>query len=696
MTSADFSLATWSHALAAASYACLALYVLWRSPALGSSRKAWRVMVLALGCTAAWGALATGTSQGPGWLVLATLFDLGRYGAWFAFIVLLFAARSEAGAAAGAPTWMRVAAWALPLCTLILLLTPLPAARHWFFLSFMLMAVLGLLLLEQLLRNLPDDAIWSVKPIALGLGATFAFDLYLFSEGAMFRAIDTDVWSIRGLVHAAMVPLFWLASARHRDWIGKLQVSRTVVFHSASMLLIGLYLLFISSVGYLVRSLGSDWGRALQLALMATSLVLLVALGMSRSLRARLRVTLGKHLFRYRFDYREEWLKFTKTLSAQQDPQALGLNVVRAMADMVESPSGALWWRDAGEPRLLQVARWNTPEQPLHEPLDGALASYLIRTGWVIDVAEARSRPQRYEGLQLPAWLSTDPQAGLLVPLWVADELTGFVLLGRSRTPLDLNWEVTDLLKTAGRQAASYLAQMHATEALLEARKFEAFSRMSAFVVHDLKNIVTQLSLMMKNAKRLGHNPEFQADMLLTVENSLERMRQMILQLREGAAPGDGPVGVELVPLLEALAQQAVGRGRRVDLELVDKVAARGNPQRLERVLGHLVSNALEATDESQRVWLRLDRYGSHARVLVGDNGRGMSEAFVRQQLFKPFSTTKSAGMGIGAYESHQYVQELGGKLLVDSQEGEGTRITVLLPLMESGADSDLHRLEQA
>lgn len=696
MTSADFTLSAWSHAVAAASYACLALYVLWRSPARSGSRKAWRAMVLALACTAAWGALATATSQGPGWLVLATLFDLGRYGAWFAFIVLLFGARSEAGGAAVAPTWMRLAAWLLPLCTVVLLLTPLPAARHGFFLSFLLMAVLGLLLLEQLLRNLPDDAIWSVKPIALGLGATFAFDLYLFSEGAMFRAIDADVWSIRGLVHAAMVPLFWLASARHRDWIGKLQVSRTVVFHSASLLLIGLYLLFISSMGYLVRSLGSDWGRALQLALIATSLVLLVALGMSRSLRARLRVTLGKHLFRYRFDYREEWLKFTKTLSAQQDPQALGLNVVRAMADMVESPSGALWWRDTGEPRLRQVARWNTPEQTLHEPLDGDFARYLIGTGWVVDVAEARSRPQRYEGLHLPDWLAADPQAGLLVPLWVAEELTGFVVLGRSRTPLDLNWEVTDLLKTAGRQAASYLAQMHATEALLEARKFEAFSRMSAFVVHDLKNIVTQLSLMMKNAKRLSHNPEFQADMLLTVENSLERMRQMILQLREGAAPGDGPVGVELVPLLEALAQQALGRGRCVELELIDKVAARGNPQRLERVLGHLVSNALEATDESQRVWLRLDRYGSHARVLVGDNGRGMSEAFVRQQLFKPFSTTKSAGMGIGAYESHQYVQELGGKLLVDTREGEGTRITVLLPLMESGTDSDLHRLEQA
>lgn len=694
MTPADFSLSAWSHGLAAAGYGGLACYVLWRSAARGGARKALVALVIALVCTALWGSLMVATVNGPAWLVLATVFDIGRYGAWFAFIVQLFVAQNAQGATAGAPAWMRRAAWLLPSCTLVLLFVPLPEMRQVFFLGFMSMAVLGLLLLEQLLRNLPDDAIWSVKPIALALGATFAFDLYLYSEGVMFRALDIDLWNIRGLVHVAMVPLFWLASARHRNWIAKVQVSRTVVFHSASLLLVGLYLMFISGVGYLVRTSGSDWGRALQLALVATGLVVLVALAMSRSLRARLRVTLGKHLFRYRFDYRQEWLKFTQTLSAQQQPQALGLNVVRAMADMVESPSGALWWRDASEPRLRQVAHWNQPEQSESEPLDSPLAAFLRRTGWVIDIAEARMRPERYEGLQLPDWLVGNAQAGLLVPLWVSEELMGFVVLGRSRTPLELNWEVTDLLKTAGRQAASYLAQMHATEALLEARKFEAFSRMSAFVVHDLKNIVTQLSLMMKNAKRLGHNPEFQADMLLTVENSLERMRQLMLQLREGATPGDGPVGVDLTPLMETLVDQAAGRGRRVELELLDRVAARGHPQRLERVLGHLVNNALDATDEAQRVWLRLDRYGSHARVLVGDNGRGMSEAFVRDQLFKPFQTTKSAGMGIGAYESFQYVQELGGKVLVDSAEGEGTRITVLLPLMESSTDSDLHRLE--
>jgi signal transduction histidine kinase len=134
----------------------------------------------------------------------------------------------------------------------------------------------------------------------------------------------------------------------------------------------------------------------------------------------------------------------------------------------------------------------------------------------------------------------------------VGNDMIGFVVLASARANIDVNWEVNDLLKTAGRQAASFLSQMQATEALLEVRKFDAFNRMSAFVVHDLKNIVTQLSLMLKNAKRLHANPEFQQDMLMTVENSLDRMRQLMLQLREGATPPGTVVGVDLQPSCNA------------------------------------------------------------------------------------------------------------------------------------------------
>ncbi|MFM8900109.1 MAG: XrtA/PEP-CTERM system histidine kinase PrsK, partial [Burkholderiales bacterium] len=267
---------------------------------------------------------------------------------------------------------------------------------------------------------------------------------------------------------------------------------------------------------------------------------------------------------------------------------------------------------------------------------------------------------------------------------------TGFVVLCKARTQVEVNWEVRDLLKTASRQAASFLAQMHATEALLEVRKFDAFNRMSAFVVHDLKNIVTQLSLMMKNAKRLADNPEFQQDMLMTVESSLEKMRQLMLQLREGAKPPGGATGVNLVDIVNRLAQVAQSRGRHLELQVQDAVVARGHDERVERVLGHVVQNAFDATPPSGRVWLTLGRSVGSAQVVVGDTGAGMSEEFMANQLFKPFNTTKQTGMGIGAYESFQYIQELGGRIEVKSEVSRGTVVTILLPLFETQQSSDL------
>ena len=395
-------------------------------------------------------------------------------------------------------------------------------------------------------------------------------------------------------------------------------------------------------------------------------------------------------------DYREEWLRFTQTLSVTSNPQEVGLRVIRGLADMLESPAGTLWMRHPDTAVLRNTAMWNQPRNAEELALNSPLIAFMQRTSWVVNLEEYRRKPEMYGDLELPPWLQADAQAWLLVPLFQGQELLGCVQLCSPRTRMDVNWEVTDLLKTAGRQAASYLAQMQATEALLEARKFEAFSRMSAFVVHDLKNIVTQLSLMMKNAKRLGHNPEFQADMLMTVENALDRMRQLMLQLREGAAPAGAAVGVDLSRIARTLEESVRRRGRVLEVDVPHPVATRGHDERMERVIGHLVNNALDATASGQRVWLRIDRHGSHARVEVGDNGQGMSETFIRDRLFKPFQTTKNTGMGIGAYESFQYVQELGGKIDVRSHEGQGTVVILLLPLIDAFSRSDLQTQEEA
>ncbi|WP_353849956.1 XrtA/PEP-CTERM system histidine kinase PrsK [Accumulibacter sp.] len=494
-----------------------------------------------------------------------------------------------------------------------------------------------------------------------------------------------DAFSIRGFAHALGLPLVALSAIRSHDWKRRLVMSQRAALQSATLVIVGAYLLFMASAGYYVRFFGGEWGRALQLALLFAALLVLAGLALSGSMRARLRVQVGKHFFSYRYDYREEWLRFTQTLSSQGGFTGMGRHVVRGLADMVESPSGALWLKDPSGRFFAQAACWNMPASVVTEDADSPLCKFLLESGWVINLEEYRSLPRRYDGLKLPAWVVEVPNAWLVVPLTTGSELIAFVVLATARTRIDVNWEVNDLLKTAARQAGAFLGQMQASEALLEVRKFDSFNRMSAFVVHDLKNIIAQLSLMLKNAERHRDNPEFQKDMLMTVEHSVERMRQLMMQLREGATPLDGPRGIDLVDVLRRIQSAKAGQGREVALTVDERVVARGHEDRIERVIGHLVQNALDATEHGGRVWIRVARQGTHALVEVGDTGHGMSPEFVRERLFKPFQTTKPTGMGIGAYESFQYVHELGGKLSVDSAVDVGTQVALLLPLFDTG-----------
>ncbi|KQP17953.1 XrtA/PEP-CTERM system histidine kinase PrsK [Pseudorhodoferax sp. Leaf267] len=698
----NFLLTVWGYALAGLAFVLFAVVLVRRRALWVADEGSSPLMLGAVVSSAAWAWLGLAGLFNPSTSVLqlaASLADWLRYACWIGVLLLLWRPRTGQPLLRrlGSTGWVAVGLVGGSLVAQLLnFFDPrwAEATGPWVLLGAMAMPVLALFLLEQVYRNVAEDARWSIKPLCLGLAGSFLFDLYLFSQAVLFSRLDLDAMSVRGLAHALLVPLLWWSVTGRGDWITKVRVSRTAAFHSATLLLAGIYLIFISAVGYYVRYFGGDWGRALQVGLVFLASVGLMILAMSGVMRSRLRVMVGKHFFRYRYDYREEWLRFTQTLSDRQSTQGMGQRVIRGLADMLESPAGCLWVREPGESDLRCAATWNMPSTEDKEAADSAFCRFLSDSGWVINLEEYRSFPQRYGDLVLPAWLHEVRQAWLVVPLTVGDGLTGFVVLASARAEVDVNWEVNDLLKTAGRQAASFLAQMQATEALLEVRKFDAFNKMSAFVVHDLKNIVTQLSLMMKNAKRLHGNPEFQQDMLMTVENSLDRMRQLMLQLREGATPTGTVHGVDLAAIAQRIARVAEGRDRHLQLQLTEHVVARGHEERLERIIGHMVQNAFDATDAPGRVWLTLGRSAGMALVEVGDTGRGMSKDFVRDRLFKPFQTTKQAGMGIGAYESFQYVQELGGKIVVDSELGKGTVIKILLPPFGVHKTSDLHAVE--
>jgi putative PEP-CTERM system histidine kinase len=407
--------------------------------------------------------------------------------------------------------------------------------------------------------------------------------------------------------------------------------------------------------------------------------MLLAVVLFSGTLRARLRVFLNKHFFSLHYDYREEWLKFTRLLSEGQPGERLCERAVEALAGLVESPGGAIWLKEA-DGTFRRVAYWNMSDLEGDALGDASLVDWLKGQQWVINLDEYRVNPQRYESLELPSWLNNHRDAWLVVPLLIHDEILGFVVLKHSLGNIVFNWEVSDLLKTASRQAAIHLAQMQVNNALVVARQFESFNRTTTFVIHDLKNLVAQLSLLLSNAARHKHNPEFQEDMLATVESSVTRMNKVLAQLRRANEQSGNQV-IDLIKLLPEVIESK--RAFKLKPELLAECGqafVRADPSQLSRVIGHVLQNALEATLERGHVILKVARDDASVSLDITDDGAGMTDDFVRDRLFRPFDSTKGAGMGIGAYECREYVRSLGGQVQVDSVPGKGTRFSIQLP----------------
>jgi hypothetical protein len=677
----------WSYGIAAVGFLVFAsqLIVAWHGSARASLLISSVLMsVFWAGCSALYAA-----TQSDGMWHSARFFDSIRLGTLLGFVAVLLRGNDAAARALTRREQLGLLALAASLSVgLIAVSTPIPGGAAGgsvaavAFTLHLAISVCGLVLVEQLYRRTPVPLRWNVRPLCLGVGGLFAFDLIVYSDAMLFRTLDARFWDARGLAHALVVPLLAIGAGRNRDWKLDIAVSHSLLVGSTALFASGVYLLVVAAIGYQFQLLGGAWGKTLQVLVLFAAALFLGIVAWSGTVRSKLRVFIAKNFFAYRYDYRDEWLKFTRALSSASEQSQLFEHCIRALADFVESSGGVLWLKGQDE-SFRQVARVSEPVIDDVEPSGGALTVFLARTGWVIDIPDTRADPSNYAGLSLPAWLDRIPNAWLVVPLLNGGDLVGYVVISRPRVKVEINWEVLDLLKTAGRQAASYLATVQATEALLEARKFDAFNRMSAFVVHDLKNLVAQLQLMLRNAERHHHNPEFQRDMLGTIQHVVERMNQLMRQLRVGDAPIENPRPVDLGTLVERLQDRR--DGSKVTVDAPSGVLALGHEDRLERVIGHLVQNGIDAARGEPKVAVRVYREGARAVLEVIDNGVGMSAEFVRDRLFRPFETTKKLGMGIGAYESFQYISGLGGNIHVDSKPNEGTTIRVLLPAANTG-----------
>jgi putative PEP-CTERM system histidine kinase len=541
------------------------------------------------------------------------------------------------------------------------------------------LSALGLITIEQLYRNSQLEAVVAMRWLGLGIGGLLVAELVVFSQTMLLGQLPMVAWTMRGLIFALCAFAIFQGARSMPDWSFGLSVSRHVVFYASSFLLIGSYLVVMSLVGWLLLKYSGGWQPLAQAAFAILAALLLGLSLYSGGLLRRLKVLISAHFYPQRYDYRSEWLRFTRTLSEVAEGETVRQRAIRALAQIISSPSGSLWRRKPDGTQFEFTTRWPVDHEPGKSiPASDPLPAFLSRMAWLIDLPELRRKPELYGGLEVDSKQLGAADNALLVPLLHRDQLYGWIVLERPSPLREMNFEDRDLLKTAGRHVAAHLAQLDADAHLAEAHQFETYNRMTAFVMHDLKNIAAQLRLISQNAGRHRGNPEFVDDALRTVDSAANRMTKLIHQLASGEEGGTMQT-VDLATCAERAVRRCGGNSP------VPLVVAQARPvvfadtERLTTVIEHAVRNAQDATDARGEIRIEVGQRGRRPLLSVMDTGAGMDPTFVRDRLFRPFDTTKGArGMGIGAFQMREYVRSLGGEVEVESEPGRGTTIHFL------------------
>jgi putative PEP-CTERM system histidine kinase len=543
----------------------------------------------------------------------------------------------------------------------------------------LVLSSLGLVLVEQTIRNAASSARWALKYVALGIGTMLAFDLLFFASEYLLSGVAGAMADARGGANA-LAGLSLAVGLRRLSGRRPAQPgSQDAMFYTSSLIAIGAYLLGMAFTALYIRAVGGTWGAALQALFLTCALLLLAALIFSEQVRAWLRVTLARSFAPYRYDYRAEWLRLTATLSAGEQGGALPERALLAVTRIVHSASGGLWARDDVD-RYVPVAGElaTAPDHTIdsHAPW----IRYLETREWVLDLT--RPLPSDMQAAPLPDWLRTNARAWLVVPLLAGDGLEGIVVIAQPLAPsLALTWEDLDLLKTTGRQVAAFLGMERVAQRLAQSQQFEAYNRLATFMMHDLKNVAAQLSMVVRNAEKHRRNPEFVDDAIATIDNAARRMGRVLEHLDSGSGPGT----VRRIDVARACLEVIARCSDRVPLPALvtptEALEVAIDGERLTHVLEHIVRNAQDATPPSGSVRLTVADEGSMVAVEIEDSGCGMDAKFVRDRLFRPFSSTKgSHGMGVGAFQAREFVKGAGGDVQVKSAVGAGTSFRIRLP----------------
>ncbi|MFT4725037.1 MAG: putative PEP-CTERM system histidine kinase, partial [Colwellia sp.] len=366
--------------------------------------------------------------------------------------------------------------------------------ESWRFILQTMIALEVLVLLEVIYRQAGENR-WALKPLIIYLAVISVFEFVTFANALMVEQINLHYIAARGYVYSALIPLLVLAIRRVKNWGVEIYISRDIVMHSTLLMVAGAYLFLMAMLGYAVKYFGGQWGSTIQVVLIVLSVSLLVTLFLSLSFRTKIKVFITKHFFANQFDYRHEWLKLTHCLNTSELDGNVYATALRGVIQAIDYQNGCLIQSQNGELKVLA----NIDKPVLNDDEQAVLLQFSVfftSKNWIIDIDELRTQPYIYEELKVNHGLLNGVFFQLVIPIYNEEEFWGMaVMQGSDNTSKKLNWELRDYLSAVNAQISNFLFHHQAAQELAENAQFAAFTRMSAFIVHDLKNVAAQIDL---------------------------------------------------------------------------------------------------------------------------------------------------------------------------------------------------------
>lgn len=549
-------------------------------------------------------------------------------------------------------------------------------AGEYLYVFLIIGIVINLVQLENTLRSSTGSKRWQIKYMIFGVGSILAFFIYLSTQSLLFSEINTQLLPIRSAVVIIATSMMAVFIAKHRLLDVDIFVSRYFVYNSVTVLAVGLYLIAVGLVTHGIRYFELPYGGFFSSVFIFISILFLVILLSAAALRRKAQLFINRHFYKHKYEFRDKWMETVEKITPQRSVKEVSDTFIELISETMFPSAIHLWVFDPVSKTFAHSGKGASP----------AGVERLSPDSPFLSTAQERLSPFSAEEVKgAPAHeLFSRTNTVLCSPLVAGTEVTGLLLLGNDRTGARYIQDDNELLKAVSTQAAVQIREIRLLEELTATKEMEAFSKMSSFIMHDLKNLTNSLSLISQNARHNMDNPEFQRDTIRTIDGTVTRMKSVIERLSN--LPRELELKKQLMDAGELIEKSLMKLALPAEKHIRLKKAIAPcppvliDPEAFEMVILNLILNAYEAIQDSGEISLSAFPDGGCVNLMVSDNGRGMTGEYVATSLFRPFKSTKRNGLGIGLYQCKSIVEAHGGSIEVKSSPGAGTSFSIKLP----------------